>query len=203
MPLALRVSLFTCFAAILLAIALLLPPQRRLPTRTAQISPASEPPRSSSSSTAARSTTHTGSTVTTTVSPVRTTPALAIAGSSFPNGLRSPWPGIAVTPCPSRGRARPPSDEEAKLGRVELFNASGARRRLQASPLFAIGPSEPGPALRRGFLVALPVGLALILELGLSKPDQGAIGTGALLAGFPAMDAPARRARPGRRRPRR
>jgi hypothetical protein len=75
---------------------------------------------------------------------------------------------------------------------VELFNASGTAHRLRASPLFAIGPSEPGPALRRGFLVALPVGLALILELGLSSPSKGAIATGALLAGFPAMDAPAR-----------
>lgn len=75
---------------------------------------------------------------------------------------------------------------------MELFNASGARQRLRASPLFAIGPSEPGPALRRGFLVALPVGLALILELGLDSPSKGAIATGALLAGFPGMDAPAR-----------
>jgi hypothetical protein len=74
---------------------------------------------------------------------------------------------------------------------VELFDASGRVRRLRASPLFAIGPAEPGPALRRGFLVAAPVGLALLLELGLSSPTKGAIGTGALLAGFPAMDAPA------------
>lgn len=75
---------------------------------------------------------------------------------------------------------------------MELFNASGARRRLRASPLFAIGPSEPGPALRRGALVAIPVGLALLLELGLDSPTKGAIGTGALLAGFPGLDAPAR-----------
>jgi hypothetical protein len=75
---------------------------------------------------------------------------------------------------------------------VELFNASGARRRLRASPLLAIGPSEPGPALRRGFLVAVPVGLALILELGLDSPSKGAIATGALLAGFSGMAAPAR-----------
>lgn len=75
---------------------------------------------------------------------------------------------------------------------MELFNASGAARRLQASPLFAIGPSRPGPALRRGALVALPVGLALLLELGLDSPTKGAIGTGALLAGFPGLDAPAR-----------
>jgi hypothetical protein len=75
---------------------------------------------------------------------------------------------------------------------VELFNASGAARRLRASPLFAIGPSEPGPALRRGALVAVPVGLALLLELGLSSATKGAIGTGALLAGFPGLDAPAR-----------
>ena len=58
--------------------------------------------------------------------------------------------------------------------------------------LFAIGPSEPGPALRRGALVAIPVGVALLLELGLDSPTKGAIGTGALLAGFPALDAPAR-----------
>jgi hypothetical protein len=75
---------------------------------------------------------------------------------------------------------------------VELFNASGTARRLRASPLFAIGPSAPAPALRRGFLVAVPVGLALLLELGLDSPSKGAIGTGALLAGFPGMDAPAR-----------
>lgn len=74
---------------------------------------------------------------------------------------------------------------------MELFNASGTARSLRASSLFAIGPSEPLPTLRRGFLIALPVGLALILELGLSSPTKGAIGTGALLAGFPAMDAPA------------
>ncbi len=58
--------------------------------------------------------------------------------------------------------------------------------------LFAIGPSEPGPALRRGALLAVPVGLAMLLEFGLDSPTKGAIGTGALLAGFPAMDAPAR-----------
>ena len=74
----------------------------------------------------------------------------------------------------------------------QLFNASGAMMRLRASPLLALGPSAPGPALRRGFLVAVPVGAALLLELGLSSPSKGAIGTGALLAGFPAMDAPAR-----------
>jgi hypothetical protein len=75
---------------------------------------------------------------------------------------------------------------------VELFNASGTAQRLRASPLLAIGPSAPAPALRRGFLVAVPVGLALLLELGLDSPTKGAIGTGALLAGFPGMDAPAR-----------
>jgi hypothetical protein len=75
---------------------------------------------------------------------------------------------------------------------MELFNASGHARRLRASRLLAIGPSEPGPALRRGALVAVPVGLALLLELGLDSATKGAIGTGALLAGFPALDAPAR-----------
>jgi hypothetical protein len=72
------------------------------------------------------------------------------------------------------------------------FDSSGTATRLHASPLFAIGPSEPGPALRRGALVAIPVGAALLLELGLASPTKGAIGTGALLAGFPALDAPAR-----------
>jgi fusaric acid resistance family protein len=73
-----------------------------------------------------------------------------------------------------------------------LFNASGLARRLRASPLLAIGPSEPGPALRRGALVAVPVGASLVLELGVGAPTGGAIGTGALLAGFPGLDAPAR-----------
>ncbi|MFP5389843.1 MAG: hypothetical protein ACLGG5_11165, partial [Thermoleophilia bacterium] len=75
---------------------------------------------------------------------------------------------------------------------MELFNAAGGASRLRASPLLAIGPSEPKPALRRGALVAVPVGLALLLELGLNSATKGAIGTGALLAGFPGLDAPAR-----------
>ena len=75
---------------------------------------------------------------------------------------------------------------------MELFNAGGTARWLRASPLLAIGPSAPGPALRRGALVAVPVGIAMLLELGLSSPSKGAIGTGALLAGFPGLDAPAR-----------
>jgi hypothetical protein len=36
------------------------------------------------------------------------------------------------------------------------------------------------------------VGVALLLELGLHSATKGAVGTGALLAGFPALDAPAR-----------
>jgi hypothetical protein len=73
-----------------------------------------------------------------------------------------------------------------------LFNAAGTARRLRASPLFAIGPSEPGPAIRRGFLLAVPIGLALGIELGFDAPTQGAIATGALVNGFPGLDAPAR-----------
>ena len=73
-----------------------------------------------------------------------------------------------------------------------LFNAAGTARRLRASPLFAIGPSEPRPAIRRGFLLAVPIGLALGIELGFDAPTQGAIATGALVNGFPGMDAPAR-----------
>ncbi len=75
--------------------------------------------------------------------------------------------------------------------RGRLFNAGGAARRLRASPLLAIGPSDPGPALRRGALVAVPIGLALAFELGSDSATKGAIATGALLAGFPGLDAPA------------
>jgi Fusaric acid resistance protein-like len=91
------------------------------------------------------------------------------------------------------------TDRQVTLRRVSagrsqglLFNAGGAARRLQASPLLAIGPSRPGPALRRGFLLCVPIGAALLLELGLRAPTKGGIGTGALLAGFAGMDAPAR-----------
>jgi hypothetical protein len=73
-----------------------------------------------------------------------------------------------------------------------LFNAAGTARRLRASPLFAIGPSEPRPAIRRGFLLSVPIGLALFVELGFDSPTQGAIAVGALVNGFPGMDAPAR-----------
>jgi len=72
-----------------------------------------------------------------------------------------------------------------------LFNASGRATRLRASPLFAIGPGEPGPSLRRGALIAVPVGLALIVELGFDAPTKGAIATGAMFAGFAGLDAPA------------
>jgi len=72
-----------------------------------------------------------------------------------------------------------------------LYNASGQVQRLRASPLLAIGPAEPGPALRRGALVAVPVALALIFEFAFDWPSRGAIATGALICGFTAMDAPA------------
>ncbi|HET6997245.1 MAG TPA: FUSC family protein [Solirubrobacterales bacterium] len=88
-----------------------------------------------------------------------------------------------------------PEDTPSKApGRApgRLFNAAGTARRLRASPLFAIGPSEPGPALRRGALIAVPIGISLAIEFGFDYPTQGAIATGALLAGFPGLDAPAR-----------
>lgn len=72
-----------------------------------------------------------------------------------------------------------------------LFNAAGTARRLRASPLFGIGPSEPGPALRRGALIAVPIGISLAIELGFDAPTKGAIATGALFAGFAGLDAPA------------
>ena len=54
-----------------------------------------------------------------------------------------------------------------------LFNARGRARQLRASPLFAIGPSAPGPAIRRGFLLAVPIGLSLVIELGFEPPTKG------------------------------
>jgi hypothetical protein len=72
-----------------------------------------------------------------------------------------------------------------------LYDASGQVRRLRASPLFAVGPAEPGPALRRGALVAVPIALALIFEFWFDWPSRGAIATAALVCGFTALDAPA------------
>jgi len=79
----------------------------------------------------------------------------------------------------------------AAEGSRGLFDASGRVMRLRASPLFGIGPGEPGPALRRGALIAVPVGAALIVELGFGAPTKGAIATGAMFAGFAGLDAPA------------
>jgi Fusaric acid resistance protein-like len=79
----------------------------------------------------------------------------------------------------------------ANGGDGRLFNASGRATRLRASPLFSIGPGEPGPSLRRGALIAVPVGAALIVELGFNAPTKGAIATGAMFAGFAGLDAPA------------
>jgi Fusaric acid resistance protein-like len=72
-----------------------------------------------------------------------------------------------------------------------LYDASGEVERLRASPLFAIGPAAPGPALRRGALVAVPIALALIFEFSFDWPSHGAIATAALVCGFTALDAPA------------
>ncbi len=72
-----------------------------------------------------------------------------------------------------------------------LYDASGQVQRLRASALFAIGPAAPGPALRRGALIAVPVALALIFEFSFGWPSHGAIATAALVCGFTALDAPA------------
>jgi hypothetical protein len=50
----------------------------------------------------------------------------------------------------------------------------------------------PIPALRRGLLVAVPVGGLALIDLQLTSPVAGGLSTGALLAGFIAFDAPAR-----------
>jgi hypothetical protein len=63
---------------------------------------------------------------------------------------------------------------------------------MTVSPLFAFGPANARPAVRRGLLVSVPVGVALVLELGTEGPTKGAIATGALLVGFVALDAPAK-----------
>lgn len=88
-----------------------------------------------------------------------------------------------------------PADQPTAAPRAHprgLFNPAGTARYLRVSPLFAIGPAEPRPALRRGFLLAVPVGLSLALEFGFDAPTKGAIATGALLTAFAGMDAPAR-----------
>ena len=84
-----------------------------------------------------------------------------------------------------------PGERPGEAGASGLFNASGRAMRLRASPLFSIGPGKPGPSLRRGALIALPVGAALIVELGFDAPTKGAIATGAMFAGFAGLDAPA------------
>jgi hypothetical protein len=72
-----------------------------------------------------------------------------------------------------------------------LYDASGEVQRLRTSPLFAVGPAEPGPALRRGVLIAVPIALALTFEFSFDWPSQGAIATAAFVCGFIGMDAPA------------
>jgi hypothetical protein len=72
-----------------------------------------------------------------------------------------------------------------------LYDASGEVERLRASPLLAIGPGAPGPALRRGALIAVPIAVALIFEFSLDWPSHGAIAAGAFVCGFTALDAPA------------
>lgn len=93
----------------------------------------------------------------------------------------------AVTKTPENSPGEVSTDQSA--GR--LYNATGRAMRLRASPLFKIGPSEPGPALRRGALIAVPVGLSLVVELGFGAPTKGAIATGALFGAFAGLDAPA------------
>lgn len=48
----------------------------------------------------------------------------------------------------------------------------------------------PGPALRRGFVVATPVGIAVAAQLELDDRVIGEIGVAMLFAGFIAFDAP-------------
>jgi hypothetical protein len=50
----------------------------------------------------------------------------------------------------------------------------------------------PSPAIRRGFLIAVPVAAGLLTELQLDDGVAGAVGTAAMISGFIAFDAPAR-----------
>ncbi len=50
---------------------------------------------------------------------------------------------------------------------------------------------DPWPPIRRGLLVATPVALALLADLGLDDELAGGLATAALVAGFVAFDAPA------------
>ena len=50
----------------------------------------------------------------------------------------------------------------------------------------------PLPAIRRGFCVAIPVGLALISDLELESEQAAGLATAATICGFIAFDAPAR-----------
>jgi hypothetical protein len=51
---------------------------------------------------------------------------------------------------------------------------------------------DPTSAIRRGFLIAVPVAAALLTELQLDDAVAGGLGTAALICGFIAFDAPAR-----------
>src|SRR4051812_46852064 len=51
---------------------------------------------------------------------------------------------------------------------------------------------DPIPAIRRGFLVAAPIGVALMARFELDDEIAGAAATAALVCGFIAFDAPAR-----------
>lgn len=92
-----------------------------------------------------------------------------------------------MTKTPENSPGEPSTGARAR----SLYNASGRAMRLRASPLFSIGPGEPGPALRRGALLALPIGITLVIEFGFDAPTKGAIATGAMFAAFAGLDAPA------------
>ena len=47
-----------------------------------------------------------------------------------------------------------------------------------------------GPAIRRGLLTSIPVGVALLVDIELDSPVAGAVSMGAFLSGFIAFEAP-------------
>ena len=95
------------------------------------------------------------------------------------------------------------SASAAAAGPSGLFNAAGTAR--GCAPRRCSRSARPSPGRR---CAAAPCSRSRSasrssLELGFDAPTKGAIATGALLAGFPGMDAPAGPAPPGRRRRRR
>ena len=150
--------------------------------------------------------------------PYSPTPAIAPVSWKVPrvqqpldplaDGQPARWRAGAPRARRRRARERAPRGGEARRSRPPSPPArcyfaprwGGARRSGPGATFWSIdldperlaAARTRAPALRRGLIVAIPVGVAMLLDLELDAPASGAISTGALLAGFVAFDAPAR-----------